>query len=91
MQHKYSKKAEIILELMGQIIKEERNKLNKSQRLLADEYGVEKSLLNRIENSSNEAKIISIFTICEMLGIKPSSLIKRIEEKLPQGFSVLED
>lgn len=91
MQHKNSKKAKIVVDLLGQVIHEERVKLGKSQRLLADEYGVEKSLVNRMEKASNEPKIVSIFTVAELLGMKPSELLKRVEDRLPKGFSVLED
>ena len=78
MQHKNSKKAKIVVDLLGQVIHEERVKLGKSQRLLADEYGVEKSLVNRMEKASNEPKIVSIFTVAELLGMKPSELLKRV-------------
>ncbi len=91
MQHKNSHKGKIVLEILGEIVREERDKTNKSQRLLADEYGVQKSLLNRIENCSNEPKFLSIFTISEIIGLKPSELIKKIEERLPEDFSMLED
>lgn len=91
MQHKNSKKAKIVIEILGQVVQEKRIKLGKSQRLLADEYNVEKSLVNRIEKASNEPKIVSIFTIAELLGMKPSELLKQVEDKLPKGFSVLED
>lgn len=90
MQHKYSNKANIIKQLLGEIIREKREKLGKSQRLLADEYGVEKSLLNRAENATNETKIISLFTISELLGTKPSEILKEVENRLPKNFSILD-
>ena len=91
MQHKNFYKGKIVLEILGKIIKEEREKMQKSQRLLADEYGVQKSLVNRIENGINEPKFLSLFTISEILGLKPSELMRKIEEKLPENFSMLED
>lgn len=91
MQHKNSKKAKIVIEILGNVIREERIKLGKSQRLLADEYDIEKSLVNRMEKASNEPKLISIFTIAELLGLKTSELIKLVEERLPKDFTVLED
>jgi len=91
MQHKNSKKAKIVIEILGEIIREKREELGKSQRLLADEFGVEKSLINRIEKATNEPKLISIFTVAELLKIKPSELISEVESRLPQGFKVLED
>ncbi len=90
MQHSNSKKARIIFETLGLIIKEERVKQGKSQRVLAYEFDIQKSMLSRIENAINEPKLISIMTICEALGIKPSELFKRLEEKLPEDFSLIE-
>ena len=90
MQHFNSQKAKIILEIIGQVIREEREKLQKSQRIFADEFDIQKSMLSRIENAVNEAKIISLFTISEALGIKLSDLIKMVEDKLPKDFYLIE-
>ena len=90
MQHKYSHKAHIITRILGEIVREKRKAIGKSQRLLADEYGVEKSLLNRIENGANETKLISLFTISELLDTKPSEIVKEIENRLPAEFSILD-
>ena len=51
---------------------------------------VEKSLLNRAENATNETKIISLFTISELLGTKPSEILKEVEDRLPKNFSILD-
>ena len=90
MQHVNSKKAKIIIEILGQIIKEEREKQGKSQRLLADEFEIPKSIISRIENGINEPKIISLFSICEALNIKLSYLIAALEKRLPQDFSLID-
>lgn len=90
MRHTNSKKAEIIIELIAQALREEREKLNKSQRVLADEYDIQKSLINRLENGSNEPKIISLWSVCDALDIKLSNLIKKVEQKLPVNFSLIE-
>ncbi|MCM1338511.1 MAG: helix-turn-helix domain-containing protein [Muribaculaceae bacterium] len=91
MQHANTKKAQIILDILAQIIKDERLKLKKSQRLMCDEYEIQRSLLSRIESGKNEPMLISLWTISEALGIKLSILIKMIEDKLPNGFTLLED
>lgn len=75
---------------MGRLIKEERIRQNKSQRILADEFDIQKSMLSRIEGASNEAKIISLYMICEALGIKLSDLILKVEKELPDDFSFVE-
>ena len=90
MQHANSKKSEIIFELLSKTLKEEREKQGKSLRLLADEFDIQKSLISRLENGVNEPKLISLWTLCEALGIRLSDLLRKIEEKLPTDFSLIE-
>lgn len=90
MQHLNSKNSKIILNVLAEIIKQEREKQNKSLRLFADEYDIQKSLLSRIENGVNEPKLISLWTISEALGLSISQLLKKVEDGLPEGFSLIE-
>lgn len=90
MQHKNTIKAQIVFDTLGRIIKQERLAQHKSQRVLADEFDIQKSMLSRIEKGVNEPKLISILTICEALNIKPSVLIARLEQELPEEFSLIE-
>ena len=79
MQHLNTKKSELIFKALSKVVKEERIKQNKSIRILADEFDLQKSLISRLENCINEPKLISIWSVCEALGIKPSELLKKIE------------
>lgn len=88
MQHSNTKKSEIIFQSLAKVIKREREKQNKSLRVLADEYDIQKSLLSRLENGINEPKLISIWTISEALNMPVSELIKLVEEELPEDFSL---
>lgn len=90
MQHSNTKKAEIIFKLIAETLKEEREKQKKSQRLLAYEYDIQKSLISRLENAKNEPKIISLWTVCNALDIKLSDLFDMVEKKLPSKFSLIE-
>ncbi len=90
MQHANSKKSKIIFQLLAQELKKEREKQEKSIRLLAYEFDIQPSLISRLENGVNEPKLISIWTVCEALGITPSELLKRLEAKLPEEFSLIE-
>lgn len=91
MQHANSKKSAIIFEILAEELKKERENQNKSLRLLAYEYDIQMSLLSRLENGVNEPKLISIWTVCEALGIKPSELLKKIEDRLPEDFSLIDN
>lgn len=90
MQHKENKKAELIFRLLAHELKAEREKQQKSLRILAYEFDIQKSLISRLENGINEPKLISIWTLCEALNIKPSELLKRVEDNLPDEFSLIE-
>lgn len=90
MQHANSKKSEIIFTILAQQLKQERESQKKSIRLLADEFDIQKSLISRLENGINEPKLISLWTVCEALNIKPSELLKRVEQNLPSEFSLIE-
>ncbi len=90
MQHANSKKSEIIFKTLAKVIRKEREKQNKSLRVLADEYDIQKSLLSRLENGVNEPKLISIWTIAEALNINVSDLIKMVEEELPPNFTLID-
>ncbi len=90
MQHLNTRKSKLIFEALSKALKKERIKQNKSIRLLADEYDLQKSLISRLENCINEPKLISIWSVCEALGIKPSELLKKIENNLPENFSLIE-
>lgn len=90
MRQRESKKADLIFSLLAKELKTEREKQQKSIRLLAYEFDIQKSLISRLENGINEPKLISLWTLCEALNIKPSKLLKRVEEDLPEDFSLIE-
>ena len=90
MQHLNNKNSSIILKILAKVIKQEREKQNKSLRLFADEFDIQKSLLSRIENGKNEVKIISLWTISEALGLSMSELFEKVEKELPKDFSLIE-
>ncbi len=90
MQQLNLKEAKIVFKIIAEIIKEEREKQGKSQRLFADEFVIQRSLLSRLEKGEAEPRLVSILTVCEALGLRPSEFFKKIENKLPKNFSLVE-
>lgn len=90
MQHTNQEKAKVIIKCIAEVIKEQRENLSKSQRILAYEYDIQKSLISRLENGKNEPKIVSLFMISEALGLDISDFFKLVCEKLPDDFSILD-
>jgi len=54
MQHKFTEKEKIILQAISLVIKERLSVLNKSQRLLGYENGVQPSFISRMKLNQNE-------------------------------------
>lgn len=90
MQHSNTAKADIVIKTLADILREERELQNKSQRRLADEFDIQKSMISRLENAKNGPKLVSILTVCEALDILPSMLFEKLQERLPKGFSLID-
>lgn len=89
MQH-YDQKHKKLFETVGKIIRQLRLKKGLSVNLLAYENDLQKSMISRLENGHNEAKLASLWKISEALNIKLSDLIKEIESELPDDFYFIE-
>lgn len=90
MQRTNFDRIKILVQVIADVIKEQRKSLLKSQRLFADEFEMQKSLLSRLENANNEPKIGSLWMISEAFGLKPSDFFKLVEQKLPKDFKILD-
>ena len=90
MQHVNFENSGLIFEALAKVIRTKREALSKSQRVLADEFAFQRSLLSRLENGVNEPKLVSIWTVSEALGLRPHELIKMVEDELPESFSLID-
>lgn len=90
MQPKLSKKELLILNAISEVLKELRICNMKSQRMLAFEYGLHKSLISRLESTSNNPFFLSVWKAAEAINVRPSKFVAMVEEKLPTGFKLLD-
>ena len=60
---------------MGQIIQRKRIALNMSQYNLADESGVPRSAVRRIEAGDSNTRLADIYSVCNILGLSLSDLL----------------
>lgn len=90
MQHIDLKKRKIMLDALARVVAKLRVETNKSQRLLAFDYGLHKSLVNRIENALSEPLLFSFMMLAEILEITYTELMELFVQELPEGFSILE-
>ena len=74
---------------LAKIIKKLRNK--KSITQLANEIDLSKSVWFNLEKGERDIQISTFWRIAEGLDIKPSDLLKEIENQLGENFSFIEN
>lgn len=84
-----SENKKLISQAVGRVLKELRG--SKSNYLLGAEYDISTSLLNHLERGIKDPQLTTVFKLSEALGIKPWEFVKRVEEKLPAGLSLIEN
>ncbi len=90
MQYKNIKTLHLVC-VIGKVIKELRQKNSKtSLNTFAYEYELNPGNLCRIENGKIEAKITMLWRIAEALDMPLSELIKKVENELEDGFSIMD-
>lgn len=87
MQENENKK--IITAAAGKVLQELRGA--KSNYLLGAEYEISTSLLNHIERGIKDPQLTTVFKLSEALGVRPWEFVKKIEENLPEDFSLIEN
>ena len=78
-----------LLKITGNIIKKYRG--IKSISLLSNEIELSKSIWSEVEKGNKDIQLTTLWRISEGLNIKPSELIKEIENILGKDFSFLEN
>jgi len=79
----------LIQSAAGAVLKDLRGK--KSNYLFGAEYDISTSLLNHIERGLKDPQLTTVFKLSEALGVKPHEFVLKIEEKLPEYFSLIEE
>ena len=75
--------------ILAKIIKKLRNK--KSITQIANEIDLSKSVWFNLEKGERDIQFSTFWRIAEGLGIKPSDLVKEIENQLGKDFSFIEN
>jgi len=90
MQHK-DKKTILLAETIGKIIKGLRQEKEYSINKLANEYSLDIGNTSRIEKGSIDVKVVTLWKLSEALAIKPSQIIKMVEDELGEKFLFMEE
>ncbi|MBO5947995.1 helix-turn-helix transcriptional regulator [bacterium] len=91
MQYKDAKTT-LLAKTIGSVIRNFRtNKVGSSINKFAREFDLDIGNTSRIENGSTDVKFVTLWKISEGLGLKPSALVKIIEDKLGTDFHFYEE
>lgn len=70
--------AQMKMEYIGGLLRHYRYDTMLSREVFAKEYGVSRSLLEKIETGKN-VNILSLFHMCDKFGISPSELFQGLD------------
>lgn len=74
-----------ILEILGDTIRQKRNKMNISQEKFAELCNVHRTYISQIERGLKSVSVKVLFSLAKNLNTTPSQLIKEIEQKLKEN------
>lgn len=90
MQNKNSKSL-YLRKILGNTIKELREKQGISANKLTNEYEIGSGNLSRIENAVTDCKFITLWKISEALNMNFSELAKCVENNLDNNFKLMDE
>lgn len=90
MQYKDEKTLQL-RKILGEVCKEYREKAGMSCNNFEEAFDFSKGNFNRIENGVVDCKFITLWKVSEALGMKPSELVKILEDKLGENFSLIDE
>ncbi len=70
-----------VKEAFAEVFKEIRAEKNLSQQAVCDLANMEQVVLSRIERKVSAPSMITLFKLSKALSLKPSEIIRRVEEK----------
>lgn len=86
-----SKSIKLAKALGNTIRKYRKYELNKSTTQLADEYDLRSGTLCKVENALGATKLETVWIIAEAMELKPSELIKMVEDYLGDDFKFMDE
>lgn len=92
---KLNKKAEkdkaLLLDVIGQIVKEKRKALNKGILLLSYEYDIPSSSIAQLEKGKRDVQISTLWKLVNALEMTFPEFINEVNVRLPDGFKLTEE
>lgn len=84
-------RKKILLDVIGQIVKERRLALGKGILLFSYEYDIPNTSLAQLEKGNRDVQISTLWKLVEALEMTFPEFIEEVEQRLPEKFKLIED
>lgn len=84
-------KKELLLQVVGTIIKEKRLAKNKGILLLSYEYDIANSSIALLEKGVRDVQFCTLWKLANAFGMSFSEFAREVESRLPNGFKLIDD
>ncbi|MBQ8459871.1 helix-turn-helix transcriptional regulator [bacterium] len=82
---------DLLLKVMGEIIKEKRKSVNKGILLLGYEYDISSSSIALLEKGTRDVQITTLWKLVNALGMTFPEFITEVTHRLPEKFNMISE
>ena len=84
-------KKELLLGIVGEIIKEKRLAANMGILLLSYEYDISNSSIALLEKGTRDVQFTTLWKLANAFGMTFTAFAQEVESRLPEGFKLIDD
>lgn len=84
-------KKELLLSVIGSLIREKRTEQNKGILLFSYEYDISNSSIAMLEKGKRDVQITTLWKLANALGMSFSEFAMELERRLPPNFKLIDD
>lgn len=84
-------KKELLLGVIGNLIREKRTEQNKGILLFSYEYDISNSSIAMLEKGKRDVQITTLWKLANALGMSFSEFAMELERRLPPSFKLIDD
>ena len=84
-------KKEMLIKIIGNLIKEKRLAQNKGILLFSYEYDISNSSIALLEKGKRDVQVTTLWKLANAFGLRFSEFAREIETKLPKDFKLIDD
>lgn len=84
-------KKELLLSVIGNLIREKRTEQNKGILLFSYEYDISNSSIAMLEKGKRDVQITTLWKLANALGMSFSEFAMELERRLPPNFKLIDD